>query len=119
MGKIQFKQSNDLISVIRILQSQMLLNAQVTQIRRLSQKTPKKLHKLVLADRKLKLREIAEELKISEGSVFTILNEYLSMRKLCSKWVPHLLTVDQKQQCIVDLKRCLQLFQAKKRSEYM
>ena len=38
---------------------------------------------LVLADHKLKL---AEELKISEGSVFTILHEHLSTRKLCSKW---------------------------------
>ena len=44
-----------------------------------------KLHKLVLADHKLKLHEIAEDLKISEGSVFTILHEHLSMRKLCSK----------------------------------
>ena len=35
----------------------------------------KKLHKLILADHKLKLHEIAEELKISEGFVFTILHE--------------------------------------------
>ena len=42
----------------------------------------KKLYKMV--NRKLKLREIAEELKISEGSAFTILHEHLSMRKL---WV--------------------------------
>ena len=42
----------------------------------------KKLHKPILANRKLKLHEIAEELKILEGSVFTILHEYLSMRKL-------------------------------------
>ena len=46
-----------------------------------------KLHKLILEDRKLKLCEIAEEMKISESSVFTILHEHLSMRKLCSKWV--------------------------------
>ena len=51
----------------------------------------KKLHKLILADHKLKLYEIAEDLKISEGSVFTISHEHLSMRKL------RLLTVDQKQ----------------------
>ena len=50
------------------------------------------LHKLVLANHKLKWHEIAE------GSVFTILHERLSMRKLCSKWVPHLLIIDQKQQ---------------------
>ena len=35
----------------------------------------KKIHKLVLADCKLKLCEIAEELKISEDSEFTILHE--------------------------------------------
>ena len=38
-----------------------------------------------LGDRKLKLCEIADTLNISEGSVFTILHEHLSMRKLCSK----------------------------------
>ena len=70
----------------------------------------KKPHKLVLADRKLKLHEIAE-LKISEGSVFTILHEHLSMRKLCSKLVTRLLTVDQKHQRVDDSERCLQLFQ--------
>ena len=56
----------------------------------------KKAHKIVLADRKLKLRDIADTLKISEGSVFIILHEHLSMRKLFPKWVSRLLTVDQK-----------------------
>ena len=41
----------------------------------------KKVHKIVLGDLKLKLREIADTLKISEGSVFTILHESLGMRK--------------------------------------
>ena len=66
---------------------------------------------MVLADHKLKLREIADTLKISEGSVFTILHEHLSMRKLCSKWVPCLLTVDQKQHRVDDSERCLERFQ--------
>ena len=39
----------------------------------------KNVHKMVLADRKLRLREVADTLKISEGSVFTILRENLSM----------------------------------------
>ena len=38
-------------------------------------------HKIVLGDCKLKLREIADTLKILEGSVFTILYESLGMRK--------------------------------------
>ena len=44
-----------------------------------------KVHKIVLGDRNLKLRQIAGTLNISEGSVFTILHESLGMRKLCSK----------------------------------
>ena len=54
-------------------------------------------------------------MKISEGSVSTILSENLSMRKLCSKWVLRLLTVDQKQQCVDDSERYLQLFQRNKK----
>ena len=41
-----------------------------------------KVRKIVLGDRKLKLCEIAKTLKISEGSVFTILHESLGMRKV-------------------------------------
>ena len=70
---------------------------------------------MVLADRKLKLREIADTLKISEDSVFTILHKHLSMRKLCLKWVPRLLTVDQKQQRVDDTEHCLELFQRNKK----
>ena len=81
----------------------------VAQIWQRFQKT-KKVHKMVLIDRKLKLREVADTLKISEGNVFTILHEYLSMKKLFSKWVPRLLTVDQKQQRVIDSERCLELF---------
>ena len=115
MGKIPFKQNNGLISVIRtlihrkqrliggmptlnaVVQTQMTLNALVAQIQQLSRKTlKKKIHKFVLADRKLKLRDITEELEISEGSVCTILHEHLSMEKLYSKRVLlRLLTVNQ------------------------
>ena len=37
-----------------------------------------KVHKIVLNGRKLNLLEIADTLKISEGSVFTILREFFS-----------------------------------------
>ena len=74
-----------------------------------------KLHKLILANCKLKLHEIAEDLKISEDSVFTILYEHLSMRKLYSKWVQCLFTIDEKQQYVNDSERCLQLFQCNKK----
>ena len=62
-------------------------------------------YRIVLGDRKLKLREIADTLKISEDSVFTILHESLGIHKLFSKWVPRLLTPDQKQQRVEDSER--------------
>ena len=62
----------------------------------------KKANKMVLSDRKLKLRGVADTLKISEGSVFTILHEHLSMRRLCSKRILRLFAVDQTQQRVDD-----------------
>ena len=76
--------------------------------------TIKKVHQIVFENRKLELREIADTLKISYGSVYTILHEHLSMRKLLPKWVPRLLTVDQKRQPVVDSERCLEFFRRNK-----
>ena len=47
-------------------------------------------------DSKLKVREIAKMVNISTGSASTILNEKLGMKKVFSKWVPRLLTMEQK-----------------------
>ena len=75
-----------------------------------------KVHKIVLGDRKLKLSEIADTSKISEGSVFTILHEYVGIRQLFSKWVPRLLSPDQKQQRAEDSERCLEPFKRGKKN---
>ncbi|KAF7278350.1 hypothetical protein GWI33_008483 [Rhynchophorus ferrugineus] len=48
----------------------------------------KKIHKMMLNDRKLKLNEIADTLKTSTERVHHIIYEYLGMRKLCAKLVP-------------------------------
>jgi hypothetical protein len=60
----------------------------------------KKDHKIILNDRKVKLIEIAETLKISKERVGLIVHEYLGMRKLCAKYVPRVLTIEQKQHFI-------------------
>ena len=54
--------------------------------------------KIVMNDRKLKISEIAKMVNILTGSVSTILNEKLGMKEVFSKWVPRLLTMEQKQQ---------------------
>lgn len=55
-----------------------------------------KIHKIVMSDRRLKVREIAEIVSISTERVNNILHEHLGMKKLCARWVPRLLTLDQK-----------------------
>ena len=70
-----------------------------------------KVHKIVLGDRKLKLRETAETLKISEDSVFSILHECLGMSNLFSKWVSRL----RRGQRLEGSERCLELFKRGKK----
>ena len=60
----------------------------------------------------MKLRELADIVKISKEHVGFILHEHLTMRKLCSKWVPRLLTVDQKR--VDDSEQCLAMFKRNK-----
>ena len=55
-----------------------------------------KSHDLVLANRRLKVREIAETVGISKDCMGHILHEILGMRKLWALWVPCLLTPDNK-----------------------
>ncbi|KYN30359.1 hypothetical protein ALC56_15335 [Trachymyrmex septentrionalis] len=57
----------------------------------------KKIYKMVLGDRRLKVRELADMVNISKSAVHRILAENLEMRKLCARWVPRLLTIEQKQ----------------------
>ena len=49
-------------------------------------------------DARLSVRDIASCTDISEGSVQTILKKSLDLWKVCARWVPHLLTEEQKTQ---------------------
>ena len=53
---------------------------------------------VVEQDARLSVKDIASCTDISEGSVQTILKKRLDLRKVCAKWVPHLLTEEQKTQ---------------------
>jgi len=55
-----------------------------------------KIHDMVLADRRLKLSEIVEITGISKGSVVSILHDKLCMKKISARWVPRLLTIENK-----------------------
>ena len=53
---------------------------------------------VVEQDARLSVRDIASCTGVSEGSVQTILKKRLDLRKVCARWVPHLLTEEQKTQ---------------------
>ncbi|GBP51803.1 Histone-lysine N-methyltransferase SETMAR [Eumeta japonica] len=57
----------------------------------------RKIEKLVLADRRIKLWQIAEELQISKKRVGEIIHEHMNMRKISARWVPKMLTPFDKQ----------------------
>ena len=65
--------------------------------------------KIEMDDRKLKVREIAKMVNISTGIASTIIIEKLGMNKAFSKWMPRLLTMEQKQQQVDDSESCLSL----------
>ena len=52
-----------------------------------------KIHDIILNDPKVKVREIVS---ISSERVASILHMHLCMRKICARWLPWLLTIDQK-----------------------
>ena len=69
-----------------------------------------KVYDILLADRRLKVREISEVLNISVGCTWNILHECLGMRKLSARWVPRLLTADNKRTRVVASEQTLSMF---------
>jgi predicted phosphatase len=58
---------------------------------------------MLLDDRRIKVREIAETIGISKECVGYTLHEELDMKKHCARWVLRLLTADQKCTCMKSL----------------
>jgi hypothetical protein len=71
-------------------------------------------HNMVLDDRQIKLREISETIGISKERVGYILHEELDMKKFCAKWVPRLVTADQKRNRMKIPEQCLERFNKNK-----
>jgi len=65
---------------------------------------------MLLDDRRMKVHEIAETIGISKERVEYILHEELDMIKLCARWVPRLLTADQKRTRMKISEQCLECF---------
>ena len=66
-----------------------------------NEETVNEIHDIVMADRRVTIRKIVEETKASYGTVQSILVDVLHMKKLSSRWVPRMLSIDQKRQRVV------------------
>nr|CAI5834232.1 unnamed protein product [Callosobruchus analis] len=64
------------------------------------------LEELVLSDRRLKLKEIAEMIKLSNATVRRILHDHLGMQRVSARWVPKHISAVQKQSRV----ECARLF---------
>jgi len=62
----------------------------------------------------MKVREIAETIGTSKERVGYILHGELDMKKLCARWVPRLLTADQKRTRMKISEKCLKRFNKNK-----
>lgn len=69
-----------------------------------------RIHDMIINDRRIKFREIVEATGISQGTVFSILHEKLGVKKLSARWVPRLLTVDNKRIRVTNSKTVLGLY---------
>ena len=69
-----------------------------------------KIHELILEDREISAKSIAEQLGISRERVGSIIREDLDMPKLSAKWVPKCLKADQKRQRCQSSEQLLDFF---------
>ena len=69
---------------------------------------------MVLDDPRLKMRSLADIVGISKSAVHCILTKNVDIRKLCARWVPCLLTMEQKQRREDVSIECLAIFHSNK-----
>ena len=60
------------------------------------------MRQLILQDRHVTYREIETTLGISGTRIHSILHEHLTVKKICSHWIPHNLSIAQKNQSLSD-----------------
>lgn len=69
-----------------------------------------KIRKLVSEDARFTVREIARKVGISIGAVHSILKKHLKMNKITARWIPHLLTEEQKRLRLKTAKTLLKMY---------
>ena len=68
-----------------------------------------KIKEIIEGDARFTVRDIARKVGISLSTVHLILKKHLKVRKISARWVPHLLTDEQKRQRVKVAKKLLQM----------
>ena len=69
-----------------------------------------KIKEIIEGDARFTVRDIERKVGISLSTVHLILKKHLKVRKISARWVPHLLTDEQKRQRVKVAKKLLQMF---------
>ncbi|GBM72402.1 hypothetical protein AVEN_175576-1 [Araneus ventricosus] len=69
-----------------------------------------KIRNMVLSGRRVKEREIVEATGISQGTVSSILHEKLGVQKISARWVPRLLSMENKRNRVINSEAGLESF---------
>ena len=69
-----------------------------------------KIKEIIAGDARFIVRDIARNVGISISTVHLILKKHLKVRKVSARWVPHLLTDEQKRQRVKVAKNCFKCF---------
>jgi [histone H3]-lysine36 N-dimethyltransferase SETMAR len=67
---------------------------------------------MILRDRRLTIRRVAECLKLSTGTIHHIITEVLGYSKVCARWVPRMLTCENKRIRLQSSRKNLELYRA-------
>ena len=78
----------------------------------ISQEMIDRVERLMLNNRRIKVAELASECDISNGSVYTIIHEHLSMSKVSAMWVPRNLNMQDRQQRVELSQEHLEVYNA-------
>ena len=70
-----------------------------------------KIKQIIKGDARFTVRDIARKVGISLSTAHLILKKHIKVRKKSARWVPHLLTDEQKRQRVKVAKSCFKYFQ--------
>ncbi|KAK8384231.1 hypothetical protein O3P69_009169 [Scylla paramamosain] len=81
------------------------------EVSAIDEETIRQVEAAILEDRRITVRQLAQDVDINVRSMDKIIHDHLHMRKLSARWVPRLLTPFQKQERVQCSQALLTMYQ--------